>query len=72
MFSHSETALGLSPQGNPVIEKLACAFGQVAEVANCAFGCPNPKTLFVTAAGTLWRIQVTTPGRALSRLSQAY
>ena len=33
------------------------------EVTNCAFGGPDLKTLFITAGGSLWSVQVTTPGR---------
>ncbi len=33
------------------------------ETTNCAFGGDDLKTLFVTAGGTLWRLQATTPGR---------
>ena len=35
----------------------------VDEVTNCAFGTPNLKTLFITAGGTLWSIEVDMPGR---------
>ena len=33
------------------------------ETTNCAFGGDDLKTLFVTAGGTLWSLQATTPGR---------
>jgi gluconolactonase len=33
------------------------------ETTNCAFGGDDLKTLFVTAGGTLWKLQTTTPGR---------
>jgi gluconolactonase len=33
------------------------------EVTNCAFGGPDLKTLFITAGGTLWSVEVDTPGR---------
>ncbi|MEM7476348.1 MAG: SMP-30/gluconolactonase/LRE family protein [Planctomycetota bacterium] len=33
------------------------------ETTNCAFGGVDGKTLFVTAGGTLWSIQTTTPGQ---------
>jgi gluconolactonase len=33
------------------------------ETTNCAFGGDDLKTLFVTAGGTLWSVQVATPGR---------
>jgi gluconolactonase len=33
------------------------------EVTNCAFGGTDLKTLFITAGGSLWSVQVTTPGR---------
>ena len=33
------------------------------EVTNCAFGGPDLKTLFITAGGSLWSVQVTIPGR---------
>jgi gluconolactonase len=33
------------------------------EVTNCAFGGQDLKTLYVTAGGSLWSVQVTTPGR---------
>jgi gluconolactonase len=32
------------------------------EVTNCAFGGPDLKTLFITAGGNLWSMQVNTPG----------
>lgn len=34
----------------------------IDEVTNCAFGGDELKTLFITAGGTLWSIQVDTPG----------
>jgi sugar lactone lactonase YvrE len=37
------------------------------EVTNCSFGGPDLKTLFITADGTLWSIQVKTPGRIPSQ-----
>jgi gluconolactonase len=33
------------------------------ETTNVAFGGDDLKTLFVTAGGTLWRLQTTTPGK---------
>ena len=33
------------------------------EVTNCAFGGPDLKTLFITAGGSLWSLQVPKPGR---------
>jgi gluconolactonase len=33
------------------------------EVTNCAFGGADLKTLFITAGGTLWSVQVDVPGR---------
>lgn len=33
------------------------------ETTNCAFGGDDLKTLFVTAGGTLWSLQVATPGK---------
>ncbi len=33
------------------------------EVTNCAFGGADLKTLFITAGGSLWSVQVSTPGR---------
>ncbi len=33
------------------------------EVTNCAFGGADLQTLFVTAGGHLWSLQVDTPGR---------
>lgn len=33
------------------------------ETTNCAFGGEDGKTLFVTAGGTLWSVQTTTPGQ---------
>lgn len=33
------------------------------ETTNCAFGGDDLKTLFVTAGGSLWSLQATTPGR---------
>ena len=33
------------------------------EVTNCTFGGEDLKTLYITAGGTLWSIQVNTPGR---------
>lgn len=33
------------------------------EVTNCAFGGSDRKTLFITAGGHLWSLQVETPGR---------
>ncbi len=33
------------------------------ETTNCAFGGDDLKTLFVTAGGTLWSLQTTTPGK---------
>lgn len=33
------------------------------ECTNCAFGGDDLKTLFVTAGGTLWSVEVETPGR---------
>jgi gluconolactonase len=35
------------------------------ECTNCAFGGQDLKTLFVTAGGTLWSIQVKNPGRVV-------
>jgi gluconolactonase len=33
------------------------------ETTNCAFGGDDLRTLFVTAGGSLWSMDVTTPGR---------
>ena len=33
------------------------------ECTNCAFGGDDLKTLFITAGGTLWSVEVRTPGR---------
>ncbi len=33
------------------------------EVTNCTFGGDDLKTLYITAGGTLWSVQVRTPGR---------
>ena len=33
------------------------------ECTNCAFGGDDLKTLFITAGGTLWSVQVVEPGR---------
>jgi len=49
----------LSPEG-VLIEFLPIP---VDEVTNCAFGGPTLRTLFITAGGTLWSIDVRTPGR---------
>ncbi len=35
------------------------------ECTNCAFGGPDLKTLYVTAGGTLWSMQVREPGRVV-------
>lgn len=35
------------------------------ETTNCAFGGKNLKTLFVTAGGTLWSIDLSTPGNSV-------
>lgn len=35
------------------------------ETTNCAFGGKNLKTLFVTAGGTLWSIDLNTPGNTI-------
>jgi len=35
------------------------------EVANCAFGGADLKTLFITAGGHLWSWRVDTPGRVV-------
>jgi gluconolactonase len=37
------------------------------ETTNCAFGGPDLKTLFVTSAGQLWSIPVSTPGRITAK-----
>jgi gluconolactonase len=37
------------------------------ETTNCAFGGPDLKTLFVTSAGQLWSVPVTTPGRITAK-----
>jgi gluconolactonase len=39
------------------------------EVTNCAFGGKNQKTLYVTAGGTLWSINMNTAGNSVSTLS---
>jgi len=33
------------------------------ETTNCAFGGDNLKTLFITAGGSLWSVEVADPGR---------
>lgn len=33
------------------------------EVTNCTFGGDDLKTLYITAGGTLWSVQVSTSGR---------
>jgi gluconolactonase len=33
------------------------------ETTNCAFGGDNLKTLFITAGGSLWSVEVVDPGR---------
>jgi len=37
------------------------------ETTNCAFGGPDLKTLFVTSAGQLWSVPVSTPGRITAK-----
>ena len=37
-------------------------FPSCDETTNCAFGSEDFRTLFVTAGGTLWSLQATTPG----------
>ncbi len=49
----------LSPKGK-LLEYVAIPND---EVTNCAFGGPDLKTLFITAGGSLWSVQVTKPGR---------
>ena len=49
----------LSPAGK-LLEFIPIPFD---EVTNCAFGAPNLKTLFITAGGTLWSIEMDMPGR---------
>jgi gluconolactonase len=49
----------LSPEGN-LIEFIHVP---VDEVTNCAFGGEDLKTLFITAGGTLWSIEIDVPGR---------
>jgi gluconolactonase len=39
----------------------------VDEVTNCAFGGTGLKTLFITAGGTLWSVELATPGRTAYR-----
>jgi gluconolactonase len=49
----------LSPEGK-LLEFIPVA---VDEVTNCAFGGDDLKTLFITAGGTLWSIEIDVPGR---------
>ena len=35
------------------------------EVTNCAFGGQDLKTLYITAGGTLWSVELTTPGNTV-------
>jgi gluconolactonase len=49
----------LSPEG----KLLEFIHVPVDEVTNCAFGGDDLKTLFITAGGTLWSIQIDVPGR---------
>jgi gluconolactonase len=49
----------LSPEGK-LLEFIPVP---VDEVTNCAFGGDDLKTLFITAGGTLWSIQIDVPGR---------
>lgn len=48
----------LSPKGK-LLEFVAIP---TDEVTNCSFGGDDLKTLFITAGGTLWSLDVTTPG----------
>lgn len=51
----------LSPEG----KLLAFLLVPRDEATNCAFGGDDLKTLYITAAGTLFSIRTTTPGRVL-------
>ena len=54
----------------PKLKLLTLFPATVAEVANCALGNADRKTLFITAGGTLWSIPVNTPG--LRKLSSVH